>query len=31
LFIGMGPASSPAIQSAETDIREITKRIIQTA
>ncbi len=31
LFIGMGPESSPAIQSAETDIREITKRIIQTA
>ncbi len=29
LFIGMGPDTSPAIQSAERDIRAITKRIIQ--
>ncbi|WP_428408872.1 TetR/AcrR family transcriptional regulator [Hyphococcus sp.] len=31
LFIGMGPDTSPAIQSAERDIRAITKRIIQAA
>ncbi len=31
LFIGMGPDSSTAIQSAENDIRVITKRIIQAA
>lgn len=31
LFIGMGPDTSPAIQSAEKDIRAITKRIIQAA
>ena len=31
LFIGMGPDTAPAIQTAENDIREITKRIIRTA
>ncbi|MCK5750164.1 MAG: TetR/AcrR family transcriptional regulator [Oricola sp.] len=29
LFIGMGPDDSPAIRSAENDIRDITKRIIR--
>lgn len=31
LFIGMGPENSPAIKTAESDIREITKRIIRAA
>jgi len=31
LFIGMGPADSPAIQSAENDIRDLTRRIVQVA
>lgn len=29
LFIGMGPQSAPAIQSAENDIRILTRKIIQ--
>ena len=28
LFIGMGPVDDPAFQSAETDIRELTKQIV---
>ncbi len=31
LFIGMGPDTSPAIKSAESDIRVLTKRIINLA
>ncbi|MEZ5891601.1 MAG: TetR/AcrR family transcriptional regulator [Parvularculaceae bacterium] len=31
LFIGMGPEDSSAIAAAETDIRELTRRIIETA